>query len=159
MQGSCKAVSNLSRSGDRQMSKSRREYHPIHHFVRKKCRFLLSHAGSTYHSSFGMCVKIWTDGLTLTFFKGIPRTESITPCVRLYLSFYARRHDAHARSLHLFQGTSSPPPSNVRIESSVSERWEMAASGSVAWTASPNKGNASYTHSVRPSTPLRAASG
>ena len=52
-----------------------------------------------------------------------------------------------------FQGTSSPQPSNVPIESGVSERLEMAASGSVAWTASPDKSNASSTRSVRLSLP------
>ena len=56
--------------------------------------------------------------------------------------------DAHTQSFHPFQGTFSLPPSNVPIKSSMSERWEMVASGSVAWTASPNKSIASSTPSV-----------
>ena len=90
---------------------------------------------------------IWTD---IVSFEDIPRTKSITPCARLLFVFDARcrAHTRITRSFHPFQGTSSPPPSDVPIESGVSERWEMAASGSVAWTASLNKRNASSTHPV-----------
>ena len=81
------------------------------------------------------------------FFKGIPRTDSFTPYVRLlcHLSLITYTLSCLYLVIHPLQGTFSPPPSNVLIKSSVSERWEMAASGSVAWTASPDKSIASCT--------------
>lgn len=54
-----------------------------------------------------------------------------------------------------FQGISLFRPSNARIESNVLGRLATAASGSVAWIASPSKINASYTLSVRLYPPCR----
>jgi hypothetical protein len=51
------------------------------------------------------------------------------------------------------QGISSSRPSNVHIESSGSERWAMAASGSVAWIAWRSKINVSCILSVCPLSP------
>lgn len=92
MRRSCRVVRNLSESGDRRTSTLRREY---------RAAFPLSHAVSWArpHSSFTTYLSTGThvlrSGLTLTFFsKGIPRTESITPCVRLSSVF-----DARCRSL------------------------------------------------------------
>src|SRR5712691_5504595 len=76
----CKLVRSLSGSGDRRRSKSSREYPLSLSRHERNAVFLLPH-GSTFIVSLGW-VKIWT-GLTLTFFKGIPHTDSFTPYVRL----------------------------------------------------------------------------
>ena len=90
-------------------------------------------------------------GADIDIFQRYPTHGQFHTLCAFVMSFVfdTRCHaDAHTRSFHPFQGTFSPPPSNVPIKSSVSEHWEMVASGSVAWTASPNKSIASSTPSV-----------
>ena len=132
----CKVVSSSSGSGDRRTSKSSREYHPL---VTNQTPLSPLPHGSTFIICCSVENRDWTD---IDVFKGIPRTESIAPYVR----FVVCLRYALSCSFQPFQGTSSPPPSNVRIGSSVLDRREMAANGSVAWTASLNKSIASSTH-------------
>ena len=76
----CNVVSNLSRSGDRRTLTSRREYSTTTAYHKRRLfLFPRLHMDHSLHLR-TTCVKIWTD---VDVFKGIPRTESIIPYVRV----------------------------------------------------------------------------
>ena len=96
MRRSCRVVRNLSESGDRRTSKSSREYPSCitlpFPFPTPSPGGPGPHSPSTLRRTGHARVKIRTDidGGVFFFSKGIPRTESITPCVRLSSVFDAR---------------------------------------------------------------------